>query len=343
MEAEKRSLWSWTASLEKRTLFPNAKSVALGVEKQVVLLENVELILEAFDYLQLPFALKQGAESNLEALGVYEAMSYLSRGDQNIEEQGLVVMITLIAVNTYLLFVAHIYPIDMDDGVEVRHGALGLRQLRIAATHCKLEPMVANFVKVCANGDGLRLTKPSYRDGYTASLEKIILNETKRGTSGEEALLELIEKVKSSKEKEESRPKDEAAAAALEGVRNITVASHLIGDMSGSTIDDPLSETYNKLGCLISLLEKDSDDYDMIVKYLERTYEPVKVGDMVTFGIQNVIFLGVDEYGISIENIFSMETSACPPYEDIVKLPNKVLLWCGVKYEKKGAVMDTVE
>ncbi|KAK2388724.1 protein ADP-ribosyltransferase PARP3 [Trifolium repens] len=40
------------------------------------------------------------------------------------------------------------YPIDMDDGVEVRHGALGLRQLGIAATHCKLEPMVANFMKV---------------------------------------------------------------------------------------------------------------------------------------------------------------------------------------------------
>ncbi|KAJ1388523.1 WGR domain superfamily [Sesbania bispinosa] len=40
------------------------------------------------------------------------------------------------------------YPIDMDDGVEVRHGALGLRQLGIAATHCKLEPLVANFMKV---------------------------------------------------------------------------------------------------------------------------------------------------------------------------------------------------
>ncbi|RYR47124.1 hypothetical protein Ahy_A07g033067 [Arachis hypogaea] len=129
--------------------------------------------------------------------------SYLSRGDHNIEEQGLVVMITLIEVNTYLLFVANIYPIDMDDGVEVWHDALGLRQLGIATTHCKLEPMVANFVKVCADGDGLRLTKPSHRDGYTASLEKITLNETdKRGTSGEEALLEFIEKVKSSKEKE---------------------------------------------------------------------------------------------------------------------------------------------
>ncbi|KAJ0008084.1 hypothetical protein Pint_30607 [Pistacia integerrima] len=40
------------------------------------------------------------------------------------------------------------YPIDMDDGVEVRHGGLAMRQLGIAVTHCKLEPMVANFMKV---------------------------------------------------------------------------------------------------------------------------------------------------------------------------------------------------
>lgn len=59
------------------------------------------------------------------------------------------------------------------------------------------------------------------------------------------------------------------------------MASHLIGDMSGSTIDDPLSERYKKLGCSISPLEKNSSDFDMIVNYLEKTYEPVKVGDVV--------------------------------------------------------------
>lgn len=64
-------------------------------------------------------------------------------------------------------------------------------------------------------------------------------------------------------------------------MRDITQASHLIGDMTGSTIDDPLSETYKKLGCSISALDKSSDDYEMIVKYLEKTYEPVKVGDIV--------------------------------------------------------------
>lgn len=60
------------------------------------------------------------------------------------------------------------------------------------------------------------------------------------------------------------------------------MASHLIGDMSGSTIDDPLSDRYKKLGCSISPLDKNSDDYKMILNYLQKTYEPVKVGDIVS-------------------------------------------------------------
>lgn len=70
-------------------------------------------------------------------------------------------------------------------------------------------------------------------------------------------------------------------AATLEGVRDITIASHLIGDMSESTFDDPLSAPYKKLGCLVSVLEKNSNDYDMIVKYFEKTYDPMKVDDVV--------------------------------------------------------------
>lgn len=59
------------------------------------------------------------------------------------------------------------------------------------------------------------------------------------------------------------------------------MASHLIGDMSGATIGDPLSECYKKLGCDISAVEKNSEDYKMIVKYLETTYEPVRLGEIV--------------------------------------------------------------
>lgn len=70
-------------------------------------------------------------------------------------------------------------------------------------------------------------------------------------------------------------------ASVLETVRDITTASHIIGDMSDSTLDDPLFDRYKKLGCAISPLEKDSDDYKMITNYLEKTYEPYKVGEIV--------------------------------------------------------------
>ena len=63
------------------------------------------------------------------------------------------------------------------------------------------------------------------------------------------------------------------------------MASRLVGDMSGSALDDPLSDRYKKLGCSVSALEKESDDYRMIMKYLETTYEPVRVGDMVRLHI----------------------------------------------------------
>lgn len=60
------------------------------------------------------------------------------------------------------------------------------------------------------------------------------------------------------------------------------MASHLVGDMSGATLDDPLSDRYSKLDCSISLLDNESDDYKMILKYLDKTYEPVKVGEIVS-------------------------------------------------------------
>lgn len=37
---------------------------------------------------------------------------------------------------------------EQADEVEVRYGALGVRQLGVAAAHCKLEPLVGNLMKV---------------------------------------------------------------------------------------------------------------------------------------------------------------------------------------------------
>jgi poly [ADP-ribose] polymerase 2/3/4 len=72
-------------------------------------------------------------------------------------------------------------------------------------------------------------------------------------------------------------------ASGLDMVRDINDASHLIGDVSGSAFDDPVSECYKKLSCSINHVAEDSEDYKMILKYLKETYEPVKVADVVRY------------------------------------------------------------
>lgn len=37
----------------------------------------------------------------------------------------------------------------------------------------------------------------------------------------------------------------------------------------------------------------------------------------------------VQVYGVSVERIYAVESSAFPSYEEIKNLPNKILLWCG--------------
>lgn len=53
--------------------------------------------------------------------------------------------------------------------------------------------------------------------------------------------------------------------------------------------------------------------------------------ECVQIVLHNFLFCRVlQSYGISIENVFSVELSACPSLEEMKKLPNKVLLWCGM-------------
>ncbi|WOG94510.1 hypothetical protein DCAR_0313806 [Daucus carota subsp. sativus] len=234
------------------------------------------------------------------------------------------------------------FPVDMADGYDVRYGGLGLRQLGVAAAHCKLDPMVASFMKVLCSQEIYRyalmelgMDSPDLPIGMLSEVHLQICEET---------LLELVEKIKGMKEEGQkamavwsdfsqrwftllhsTRPfifksfNDMAdhAASAFETVRDIVTASHLVGNMRGSTLDDPLTECYKRLGCAISPVENDSDDYKMIINYLEKTYEPVKVGEI--------------SYSASVENIYAVELSACPSFEEIKKLPNKVLLWCGTR------------
>ena len=50
------------------------------------------------------------------------------------------------------------------------------------------------------------------------------------------------------------------------------MASHVIGHMGDDTLDDPLSERYKRIGCSISPVDKDSDDYKMILNYLDKNF-----------------------------------------------------------------------
>jgi poly [ADP-ribose] polymerase 2/3/4 len=72
-------------------------------------------------------------------------------------------------------------------------------------------------------------------------------------------------------------------ASGLEMVCDINDASHLTGDVSGSAFDDPVSECYKKLDCSINPVAEDPEDYKMIIKYLKKTCEPVKVADVVRY------------------------------------------------------------
>ncbi|XP_047322577.1 protein ADP-ribosyltransferase PARP3 [Impatiens glandulifera] len=234
------------------------------------------------------------------------------------------------------------YPLDMADGIDVRHGGLGLRQMGIAVVHSKLDPVAANFMKILCSQEiyryALMESGLDLPDLPVGMLSDIHLKRC------EEILVDFAHTLASSKETGQNlaalwadisckwftllpstRPlifRDfhdvaEHAASALEMVRDITVASHLVGDMTGSTLDDPLFDRYKKLGCSITSLEKDSDDYKMIVKYLETTYEPFKVGDV--------------SYGASVVNILAVDPSACLSYDEMKNLPNKYLLWCGTR------------
>lgn len=42
-----------------------------------------------------------------------------------------------------------------------------------------------------------------------------------------------------------------------------------------------------------------------------------------------------------MENIFQVEVDAGPSYNEIKKLPNKVLLWCGKKHKKNHNYLGT--
>ncbi|GAB2274623.1 Poly [ADP-ribose] polymerase 3 [Dionaea muscipula] len=184
---------------------------------------------------------------------------------------------------------------------------LGLRQLGAAAAHTKLDPWVANFMKILCSQEPYRNAPMEMgHDSPDLPMGMLTILHLER-------CKELLEKFTDMLKSKEGDPKIEAAAASFETIRDTRAASHLIGDMTGPTLDDPLYDRYEKLECTIEPLDKGSDDYKMIHKYLETTYEPFKIGEI--------------SYGASIDHIFMVESGPGPSYNEVVKLPHKHLDW----------------
>ncbi|KAL2934707.1 Poly [ADP-ribose] polymerase 1 [Bienertia sinuspersici] len=98
----------------------------------------------------------------------------------------------------------------------------------------------------------------------------------------------------------------------LEALQDIEIASRLVGFDVDS--DDPLDTKYKKLNCDMVPLPHDSEDYQLIEKYLLTTHAPTHT-----------------EWSLELEEVFSLEREGefdkfAPQRE---KLGNRMLLWHG--------------
>ncbi|EFJ15632.1 hypothetical protein SELMODRAFT_422698 [Selaginella moellendorffii] len=66
---------------------------------------------------------------------------------------------------------------------------------------------------------------------------------------------------------------------------SVLKSPHILGDMSGDTLNDPLSDRYAKLKSTMTCVDKESDDYKTVQKHLEKTYEPVMHDDVSVRGL----------------------------------------------------------
>ncbi|KAB2606499.1 poly [ADP-ribose] polymerase 3 [Pyrus ussuriensis x Pyrus communis] len=202
------------------------------------------------------------------------------------------------------------YPIGMDDGVDVRHGGFGLRQLGVAATHCKLEPMVANFIKVLCSQEIYKYVLMEM--GYDPPELPMGMLSDVHLKRCEEVLQNFVETLKSMKD---AGPKAVAVWSDF-GQRWFTLM-HSTRPFIFKDHQELADNTWLVLPLMTPcLMDKESDDYKMILTYMEKTYEPVKVGDVVRTHVYNRVF---------VDNIFVIESSASPSLDEIKKLPNKIL------------------
>ncbi|CAM6092715.1 unnamed protein product [Calypogeia fissa] len=234
------------------------------------------------------------------------------------------------------------FPLDMAQGVDARAGALEGRQLGVAALHSRVDSRVVAFPTTLFS-----------QEVYRHAMSEIGVDAPDLPTGNltdwhiefcQKYLVEFCEYLKTGNDNEQkteqicldfsnkwftllhsTRPfiirnlgeLSELAAPTLETVRDISHASRLLGDMTGDTLDDPIADRYAKMKCLMTPLDREGDDFKMILNYFSKTMEPLKFPD--------------GEYNVTVEDILELESKAGPSLEDIQKVHNRMLLWCGMR------------
>ncbi|XP_024370917.1 protein ADP-ribosyltransferase PARP3 [Physcomitrium patens] len=235
------------------------------------------------------------------------------------------------------------FPVDMNSGVDARAGGLGVHQLGTAAAHTKMNSRVAQDLKVLMSQEVYRFAMTEMAiDAPDLPSGNLTEFHLERCTDVLQQFAAYLREPEEDELKHErmcldfsnkwwslvhtTRPfviKDidqvaQMAAPTLEALKAISVASQLIGNLKDeSTLDDPLADRYAKLGCQITPLDHDSEDYKMISNYLAKTIAPVKFMD--------------SEYSVNLQEACLIDSAATPSLKDIKKMSNKQLLWCGTR------------
>ncbi|KAL2620807.1 hypothetical protein R1flu_001012 [Riccia fluitans] len=248
-------------------------------------------------------------------------------------------------------------PLDMSPGVDVRAGGLGVRQLETAAARCHLDPRLVETLKILLSQEVYRLAMtelgldaPDLPTGnltvWHVNFCRKLLDEfgeyLKRGDKDvdRKARFCLDFSNKWFSMLHSLRPViidsfhllAELGAAKLETVRDISYVSRLIGDISGGTVDDPISKCYKKMGCEMTALDREGEDFKMIEKYFTTTMDPLKEADGRHAPAQ--------EYNCLIEDALMIKSKAAPSFDQMKKMPNKILLWYGMRTSNLLACMS---
>ncbi|KAI3918084.1 hypothetical protein MKX01_041404, partial [Papaver californicum] len=228
------------------------------------------------------------------------------------------------------------FPLDIiiDYGVPEQ----GLKFKESHLTNSRLAQPVQNLMKMLFNVETYRemplgkLSKSNIQMGFSAltDLQKLLTSNNQDLSVRESLLIDASNRFFSIipsthprviRDENDLRSKVEM----LEALQDIETASRIVG--FNAEIDESLGEKYERLHCNILLLPHDSDDYQLVEKYLLNTH--ASTNKEWTLELEDVFALGLDREG---------EFDKFAHYRE--KLQNKMLLWHGSHLTKYVGILS---